>query len=141
MVTPPTYDGAAARDGPQLTGRAWRSRRSARARLLRTAGARNHRSGDNWERKVTVEKVLDASPIASLPACIDGRRAGPPEDCGGVWRYDELLEILGDPSYPEHAERAEWATAWGGAALDPDAFGPNEFSDKLRSLHFARFDN
>jgi hypothetical protein len=97
--------------------------------------------GDNWEHKVIVEKVLDASPVASLPACINGRRAGPPEDCGGVWGYEELLAILGDPSHPEHAERAEWASAWGGAALDPDAFDPNEFSDNLRSLHLARFDD
>jgi hypothetical protein len=97
--------------------------------------------GDNWEHKVTVEKVLDASPVTSLPACIDGRRASPPEDCGGVWGYEELLAILADPSHPEHAERAEWASAWGGAALDPDAFDPKEFSDNLRSLHLARFDD
>ena len=120
------------------------TRDARKARLDQVAGAGSaftytYDFGDNWEHKVTVEKVLDASPVASLPACIDGRRAGPPEDCGGVWGYDELLAILGDPSHPEHAERAQWASAWGGAALDPDAFAPDEFSDNLRSLHLARF--
>lgn len=97
--------------------------------------------GDNWEHKIVVEKVLDVSPVASLPACIDGRRAGPPEDCGGVWGYEELIAILADPSHPEHATRAEWASAWGGAELDPDAFDPSDFSDNLHSLHLARFDD
>lgn len=97
--------------------------------------------GDNWEHKVTVEKVVDASAVASLPACTDGRRAGPPEDCGGVWGYEELLAILANPLHPQHAERAEWATAWGGAGLDPDAFDPATFSDNLHSLHLAVFDD
>lgn len=97
--------------------------------------------GDDWKHKVTVEKALDESPVASLPACIDGRRAGPPEDCGGLWGYEELLKILADPSHPEHAEYAEWASVWGGANLDPDAFDPNQFSDNLRSLRLARFEH
>lgn len=97
--------------------------------------------GDNWEHRIAIEKVLDTSPVASLPACIDGRRAGPPEDCGGVWGYAELLEILADRSHPRHASLAEWASAWGGADLDPDAFDPSEFADNLRSLHLAVFDD
>jgi hypothetical protein len=97
--------------------------------------------GDNWEHKATIEKALDVSTVASLPACIDGRRAGPPEDCGGAWGYEELLAILANPSHPEHASRAEWATAWGGAGLDPDAFDPATFADNLHSLHLTVFDD
>jgi Plasmid pRiA4b ORF-3-like protein len=116
------------------------------ARLDQVAGAGSsftytYDFGDNWEHKVTVEKVFDASPVPSLPACIDGRRAGPPEDCGGVWGYEELLAILADPSHPEHAERAEWATAWGGAGLVADTFDPAQFADNLRSLRLATFDD
>lgn len=121
-----------------------RDARKARLDQVASAGSTftyTYDFGDNWEHKVIVEKVLDASCVASLPSCIDGRRAGPPEDCGGVWGYEELLAILGDPSHPEHAERAEWASAWGGAGLDPAAFDPNDFADNLRSLHLARFDD
>ena len=97
--------------------------------------------GDNWEHRVTVEKVLDTSPVASLPACVDGRRACPPEDCGGVWGYEELLAILADPSHPEHSERAEWASHWGGATLDPEAFDPSQFADNMRTLQATTFDD
>ena len=88
-----------------------------------------------------MEKVLEASPVSSLPACVDGRRAAPPEDCGGVWGYEELLAVLADPSHPEHAERAEWASAWGGSGLDPEAFDPSQFADNLRTLHLAKYED
>ena len=121
-----------------------RDARAARLDQVATAGASfnyTYDFGDDWEHKVTVEKVLDTSPVASLPACVDGRRAGPPEDCGGVWGYEELIRILADPSHPEHVERAEWASAWGGAAVDPDAFDPSEFADNLRTLRLAVIDD
>lgn len=97
--------------------------------------------GDNWEHKVTVEKVIEIPPDLKLPACIDGRRAGPPEDCGGLWGYEELVAILADPSHAEHAERAEWAAGWGGASFDPNTFDPNEFADNLRNIHLTSIDD
>jgi hypothetical protein len=57
--------------------------------------------GDSWEHKIVVEKVLDASSVTTVPACIDGRRACPPEDCGGTWGYRDLLAILADPTHPQ----------------------------------------
>lgn len=47
--------------------------------------------GDDWEHTLVVEKVLprlDGEPHA---ICIGGARACPPEDCGGIWGYHELL--------------------------------------------------
>jgi len=96
--------------------------------------------GDNWDHKVTVETILD-TPSMTLPACVDGRLAAPPEDCGGVWGYMEFLAILADPSHPEHAARAEWAAGWGGSSFDPDAFDPSEFVDNLRTLRLAAIDD
>lgn len=93
--------------------------------------------GDGWDHEITVEKVLPADSTPTLPACIDGRRACPPEDCGGTWGYRELLEILADPTHPEHDERREWL----GQPFDPDAFDPSEFEDKLRNGRLAVFDD
>lgn len=93
--------------------------------------------GDGWDHKVTVEKVLPASSTATVPACIDGRRACPPEDCGGTWGYRELLEILANPAHPEHDERREWI----GRPFDPEAFDPSEFEDNLRNGRLAVFDD
>lgn len=84
--------------------------------------------GDNWDHDVVLEKMISASGITTVPDCIGGRRACPPEDCGGTWGYRELLDVLADPSHPEHDERLEWT----GGIIDPDAFDPTEFPENLR---------
>lgn len=91
--------------------------------------------GDNWRHEIVVEKVLaaDAPAPVTVPACIDGRRACPPEDCGGAWGYEELLAILADPTHPEHDARREWL----GRPFDPAAFDPADFDENLRQLHLA----
>jgi Plasmid pRiA4b ORF-3-like protein len=93
--------------------------------------------GDGWDHRVVVEKVLSPDADTAVPACIDGRRACPPEDCGGTWGYYELLEILADPSHPEHSQRREWL----GRPFDPEAFDPGEFENNLRNGRLAMFDD
>lgn len=93
--------------------------------------------GDNWEHRIEIERVFDESPVASLPACTGGRRAAPPEDCGGVWGYERLLGILADPSHPEHADLAAWAGPWREANPDPAVFDPEQFDANLSFLRNA----
>jgi hypothetical protein len=64
--------------------------------------------GDDWEHDILVEKVLDRDENVSYPRCTGGRRAAPPEDCGGIWGYTDLMEILAEPAHPEHEDRLEW---------------------------------
>ncbi len=95
--------------------------------------------GDDWRHRIVVEKVLaadDGAPV-TVPACVDGRRACPPEDCGGPWGYEELLAIFADPSHPEHAERREWL----GRPFDPDAFEAGDFETNLRNQQLAGADD
>lgn len=55
--------------------------------------------GDDWEHDILVEKVLDRDETATYPRCTGGRRAAPPEDCGGTWGYAELKDAGGfDPA-------------------------------------------
>lgn len=93
--------------------------------------------GDGWDHRIVVEKVLPAYSVAVVPACIDGRRACPPEDCGGPWGYRELLQILADPTHPEHGERREWI----GRPFDPQAFDRSAFEDNLRDGRLTGFDD
>ncbi|MEM2959403.1 MAG: hypothetical protein QW261_13980 [Candidatus Jordarchaeaceae archaeon] len=46
----------------------------------------------------------------------------PPEDCGGVWGYEELLEIIKNPKHEEYQETLEWL----GGEFDPEHFDPKE---------------
>ena len=54
--------------------------------------------GDNWEHQLVVEKVAPLAAGAPLPPvrCPDGRRAGPPEDIGGIPGYEMLLAALAE---------------------------------------------
>jgi len=72
--------------------------------------------GDSWEHEILVEKVLEADPEINYPICIKGKRACPPEDCGGAWGYGSFLEAIQDPSHPEHEEMLEWV----GGEFDPE---------------------
>lgn len=74
--------------------------------------------GDGWEHDVVLERILPPAPEARYPIVEDGKRACPPEDCGGPYGYLGFLEILADPRHPEHEEMLEWA----GGEFDPEAF-------------------
>jgi hypothetical protein len=90
--------------------------------------------GDGWEHEVAVEELIPLGPGMTVPACTDGRRACPPEDCGGPWGYARLQTILADPSHPEHHERVAWIAEWGGGRFDPEAFDPGDFNHNLEAL-------
>lgn len=64
--------------------------------------------GDSWEHKVELEKILPFDSQTTLPQCIKGSRACPPEDIGGVWGYEEFLKAIADPKHPEHEDYKEW---------------------------------
>ncbi len=74
--------------------------------------------GDSWRHEVVVESIEAASQMLKHAVCLEGQRACPPEDCGGVWGYPELLEAIADPKHEDHQERLEWV----GGSFDPDAF-------------------
>ncbi|MDD2600580.1 MAG: plasmid pRiA4b ORF-3 family protein [Kiritimatiellae bacterium] len=74
--------------------------------------------GDSWEHQIVLEKVLKPDPKKTLPICTKGMRAGPPEDCGGIYGYYQLLETLSGPDCPEKEELLEWLDG----PIDPDDF-------------------
>jgi hypothetical protein len=86
--------------------------------------------GDSWLHQMLVEKILPPEPGQDYPVCIQGRRARPPEDVGGMWGYYHFLQAIQDPDHEEHDEYLEWV----GGAFDPEAFNLVEVNQALAAL-------
>lgn len=91
--------------------------------------------GDGWQHKIVLEKIMPAVPLVEYPICITGRRACPPEDCGGSYGYQDFLEIIADSAHEEHENMLEWI----GGEFHPEIFfvGDVHFSDPKESLELA----
>lgn len=91
--------------------------------------------GDSWEHIVTVEKILPPDPSTSaIAVCLAGSRACPPEDCGGIGGYEQLLKALKNKKHPEHKSMKEWLSR----PFDPESFDlakTNHWLRKLKSPH------
>lgn len=78
--------------------------------------------GDDWIHDILVEKGRRADP-GWLPWLLDGQRAGPPEDCGGVWGYEELITALNTPlDEVDPDEEVLSLRQWVGPDYDPERF-------------------
>lgn len=74
--------------------------------------------GDNWVHDIRLVAAHPSNPEVSYPWCVDGARAGPPEDAGGPPGYADLLRSLADPTDPEFLASRTWV----GAHFHPDTF-------------------
>jgi hypothetical protein len=92
--------------------------------------------GDGWQHNVVVEAIEPLNPTAECPRCVAGRRACPPEDCGGPWGFQELLEAAADPAHPRHGE----LTGWLPVGYDPEEFDPVEVTEDMRTPRPANDD-
>jgi hypothetical protein len=83
--------------------------------------------GDSWHHEIVFEGCLRAETGTLYPICVEGQRACPPEDVGGVFGFERFLAVRGDPKHAEHEMYAEW-----GAGFDPDAFDAKEATKDMR---------
>ena len=82
--------------------------------------------GDNWKHKIILESINDLDKGVKYPRCLNGARACPPEDCGGVIGYYDLIEALEAPSESKEYEEDVYK---------PENFNPSKvkFSNYLRN--------
>jgi hypothetical protein len=91
--------------------------------LIQTPGDRaiyEYDMGDGWLHEVLLEGVFLKEKAIKYPRCIAGARACPPENCGGIPGYENILEVLASPRHPERKEILEWV----GKKYDPEKFDP-----------------
>lgn len=83
---------------------------------------------DGWQHKVDVQKVFPEIELPQLPYCIKGANACPIEDCGGVWGYADILEIMEDKKHLNYEEMNEWCDF---ENLKPYEFDIDEVNESL----------
>lgn len=64
--------------------------------------------GDDWIHDIIIEKIVESDIKLIKPICIKAKMASLPEDCGGPWGYEELLDILSDEKHERYKEMREW---------------------------------
>jgi hypothetical protein len=75
--------------------------------------------GDGWEHEVTLEAIVPRQKGRRYPSCLAGERACPPEDCGGVGGYEDLMAVMRDPTHEAYESTLRWL---GGGRFDPERF-------------------
>src|SRR6516165_12219586 len=104
---------------------AWLTSRDTKRRplftntILATAGCMK------WSSKRPCPLTLTRSMF-----CLHGKNACPPEDCGGIWGYYELLKTLKNPKHKEHRQMLDWL----GGQFDPSHFDTQKINAELRGL-------
>jgi hypothetical protein len=87
--------------------------------------------GDGWKHEILVESVVAAEPGVAYPRCVGGRRAAPPDGCGGIAGYGKLLEILADAGHPEHSAWLEKLGLASAEGFDPARFDVDATNEAL----------
>jgi len=82
--------------------------------------------GDSWEHDVCLEKILAYDTSKKYPFCIKGKNACPPEDCGGIWGYYRILDVLKDPKHEDYSDYSEWY-----GDIDPEYFDVDDVNQEL----------
>jgi hypothetical protein len=84
--------------------------------------------GDSWEHEVLFEGSPAVDPKLKYPTCLEGERACPPEDVGGVWGYADFLDAIGNNKHEQHKEMLRCV----GGRFDPEQFDAAAATKSMR---------
>ncbi|HEX2852942.1 MAG TPA: plasmid pRiA4b ORF-3 family protein [Opitutaceae bacterium] len=86
--------------------------------------------GESWQLDIKVEKVTALEKRTAYPLCIAGERAGPPEDCGGLEAFHDMLACIKEPESDLGREWREWL----GPDYDPAVCDVEKINKALKKL-------
>ncbi|TAE51016.1 MAG: plasmid pRiA4b ORF-3 family protein [Bacteroidetes bacterium] len=86
--------------------------------------------GDGWMHDIVLDKIVEGE-IPETPRCLAGECACPPEDCGGIGGYYNLVEAINDPKHAEHKEMREWIGMPRGEKWDVTEFVLEEANERI----------
>lgn len=79
--------------------------------------------GDDWKHLIKLEGILDED--RSRAVLVKGKGATPPEDCGGVWGYEDMKAAFANGDKEEAQSYREWL-----GLDDDDDWDPNFFCEE-----------
>jgi hypothetical protein len=77
--------------------------------------------GDSWQHEILFDGCLHTEKGSRYPVCLEGERACPPEDVGGISGYQEYLVVMADPKHEEHKSFMKWRGPFDSEAFDAGA--------------------
>ncbi|MEO6733960.1 MAG: plasmid pRiA4b ORF-3 family protein [Ferruginibacter sp.] len=90
----------------------------------------NYDFGDCWVHEITLEQTLQRDEKQTYPICIKGEMNCPPEDCGGIHGFYDMLKILNNKKHPEHKDTRNWI----GKKYAPESFDASKINRQLKQL-------
>ena len=82
--------------------------------------------GDGWYHEVLFEGCPQKQPGKKYPLCVEGERACPPEDVGGIGGFYLFLKALADPEDEQHNHLMEW-----GGDFEADEFDAEQATKEM----------
>lgn len=85
--------------------------------------------GDDWEHVILCEALIIKPPRLRLPACTDGAMNHALEDVGGIWGYQEIVDVIANQHQPDYQQAvADLQESFGKRILkyDAAAFDPKK---------------
>lgn len=64
--------------------------------------------GDNWIHDIQIENVVESEEKLKNPVCLKAKMASLPEDCGGPWGYEDLLDVINNPKDERYQDMKDW---------------------------------
>lgn len=64
--------------------------------------------GEGWHVEIKIERTGLVEKGVAYPVCSGGERAGPPEDCGGLEAFHDMLACINEPNTDLGREWLEW---------------------------------
>ena len=108
------------------------STRTRISRILPKTGKRfsftyEYDFGDGWDHEILFEGCPQKELRKRYPLCVEGERACPPEDVGGIGGFYEFLKALADPKHDQHDEFTEW-----GGEFEPEQFDAQQATKDMK---------
>lgn len=88
--------------------------------------------GDDWEFVIKLEDTVDDY-YFGYPTLLDGAETAPPEDVGGLYGFEDFMEVYRDENHPDH----EATKAWADSAYFKE-YNEDWINDSLKGIRYKK---